>query len=145
MSTLLDDIRNEIVDAHDFFVQWFTGTIARDQLEPCLLARFDRDVTFISPEGQVYRYDALKEMFENGYGSNTDFRIEIRDVFVRHGSGDMVLATYTEWQAGAFASNLPNNARVTSAVLQPGPPFKWLHIHETWLPDKIREAGPFDF
>lgn len=145
MSTLLDNVRSEIVDVHDFFVRWFNGTIARDQLEPRLLSRFDRDVTFISPDGQVLGYDALKKMFENGYGSNTGFRIEIRDVAVRQESDDAILATYTEWQAGAFASNLANNARITSAVLEPGPPFKWLHIHETWLPEEIRQAGPFDF
>lgn len=36
MSTLLEEVRHEIVDIHEFFVAWFNGTIDRDQLEPQL-------------------------------------------------------------------------------------------------------------
>ena len=145
MSTRLDDVRREIVELHAFFVAWFHGAVARDQLEPRFLSRLDKDLMFIPPGGQMTGVGGLKAMFENGYGSNTGFNIQIRDVALRWEAGDTVLATYTEWQIGALTSQPANNARVTSALLKMGPPIKWLHIHETWLPEALRAADPFDF
>ncbi|MDP5220362.1 hypothetical protein Q5Y75_24545 [Ruegeria sp. 2205SS24-7] len=145
MSTLLDDVRHEIVDIHEFLVAWFNGTIDRDQLEPRLLSRFDPDVVFIPPEGHVVGGAGLQGMFERGYGTNKDFKIQIRDVTIRRQIDRVVLANYTEWQIGATTSHPSNNARVTSAMIDMGPPLKWLHIHETWLPEEVRAAGSFDF
>lgn len=145
MSTLQEDVRREIVDLHDFFVEWFNGNAPRDQLEARVLSRFDEDVVFIPPEGHVVGGSGLQAMFERGYGTNRGFKIEIRDVILRRQIGKTVLATYTEWQIGAARSTLSNNARVTSALIDMGPPIKWLHIQETWLPEEIRAKGSFDF
>ena len=145
MSTLLDNVRREIVELHEFFVGWFNGTVERDQLEPRFLSRLDKDVVFIPPEGHVMTSSGLKAGFEKGYGSNTRFKVQIRDVAIRRETGNAVLATYTEWQIGALTSAHANNARVTSVLMETGPPIKWLHIHETWLPKRLRAADPFDF
>lgn len=141
----LEKVRNEIIDLHDFFMEWFNGTVDRDQLEPRFLSRLDKDVVFIPPEGSIISGDGLKDSFEKGYGSNTEFRIKIRDVKIRHRVGDAVLATYTEWQTGDVHSSKANNARITSVLMEIGPPIRWLHIHETRLPEAIRAADPFDF
>lgn len=141
----LERVRNEIIDLHDFFTEWFNGTVDRNQLEPRFLSRLDKNVAFIPPEGRVVGGDGLKVLFEKGYGSNSEFRIQIRDVKIRHRIGDTVLATYTEWQTGAVHSAKANNARVTSVLMEIGPPVRWLHIHETLLPEAIRAADPFDF
>ena len=143
--TTLETVTKEIVELHDFFTEWFNGTANRDQLEPLFLSRMHKDLMFISPEGQVMTVDMLKSGFDQGYGSNPEFRIAIRDVDVRCERGDLVLATYTEWQRGAARSASSNNARVTTVLMELGEPLTWLHVQETWLPEALRRAGPFDF
>ncbi|WP_282092066.1 DUF4440 domain-containing protein [Epibacterium ulvae] len=143
MSTL-EIVTKEIVDLHDFFTQWFNGTVERDQLAPRFLSHLDDNVIFIPPEGHILTGDMLKGGFDSGYGSNTDFRIQIRDVAIRQEVGDLVMATYTEWQIGATQS-AHKNARVTSVLMKMTTPVTWLHIQETWLPDSVRDAGSFDF
>ncbi|AXT27088.1 hypothetical protein D1823_11175 [Ruegeria sp. AD91A] len=141
----LQIVTKEIVDLHDFFTEWFNGTVERDQLEPRFLSRLDENVVFIPPEGHIMTSDMLKGGFDRGYGSNKDFRIQIRDVTIRHEIGDLVMVTYTEWQIGAALSVEKKNARVSSVLMKMTDPVTWLHIQETWLPDALRAAGPFDF
>lgn len=143
--TTLEIVTNEIVDLHDFFTEWFNGTADRDQLEPLFLSRMHKDLLFIPPEGQVMTADMLKAGFDRGYGSNPEFRIAIRDVDVRYERGDLVLATYTEWQRGAALSASSNNARLTTVLMELGEPVTWLHLQETWLPETVRAARSFDF
>lgn len=143
--TTLETVTHEIVELHDFFTQWFNGTVERDQLEPRFLAHLHEDMLFIPPEGHVMTSASLKEGFGRGYSSNPDFRIQIRDVDVRYERDHMVLATYTEWQTGATQSGSVNNARITTVLMKMTSPITWLHIHETWLPEDVRHAGSFDF
>ncbi|WP_372571216.1 DUF4440 domain-containing protein [Ruegeria jejuensis] len=142
--TTLEAITKEIIDLHDFFVKWFNGTVERDQLEPGFLSHLDENVVFISPEGHILTGEMLKGGFDRSYGSNTEFRIQIRDVTVHQEIGDLVMVTYTEWQVGATQS-AHKNARVTSVLMKMTDPVTWLHIQETWLPDSVRDAGSFDF
>lgn len=145
MSEHLDDIRHEIVDLHDFFTAWFNGTAQQDELEPRFLSRVHPGFTFIPPEGVVMTGEHLAAGFRQSHGSNKNFRIQIRDVVVRHEMGNRVLATYTEWQTGAVRSENADNARFSTVLLELGEPITWLHLQETWLPEAIRAAGPFDF
>lgn len=137
MSTLLDEVRREIDDVHAFFTAWFNGTADRASLESKLLSRFDERVVFIPPSGQIMGAQDLTQMFERGYGANRDFRIEISDVAVRRQFGGTALVNYTEWQFGTGPSHDQTNARITSALIEMGPPLRWLHIHETSLPEAI--------
>ena len=84
-------------------------------------------------------------MFEQGYGTNAALKIQIRDVEIRRQIGSTVLVNYTEWQIGSNTPDRAPSGRLTSALIETGPPLKWLHIHETWLPEAIRAAGRFDF
>ena len=143
--TTLEAVTHEIVDLHDFFTAWFNGTVGRDQLEPRFLSRLHEQVVFIPPEGHLISGSILKEGFSNGYGTNPDFRIQIRDVVVRHEIGNTVLATYTEWQVGSTQSEHTSNARVTTVLMDIDKSITWRHIHETWLPESECLAGSFDF
>ncbi|WP_415400890.1 hypothetical protein [Tateyamaria sp. SN3-11] len=143
--TTLEIVTKEIVDLHDFFTEWFNGTIDRDQLEPCFLSRLHEDVQFIPPEGQVMSGAFLKEGIAGRYGTNADFRSHIRDVSIRYERGNLVLATFTEWQTGSKVSAEEKNARVTTVLVEMTDPLTWLHIQETWLPDSVRDARSFDF
>lgn len=96
----LEIVTNEIVDLHEFFVEWFNGTVNRDQLEPRFLSRLDETVVFIPPEGHILTGEMLKDGFVRSYGLNKNFGIQIRDVTIRQEIGDLVMATYKEWQVG---------------------------------------------
>lgn len=145
MSELEDDIRNEVEDVHRFFVAWFTGAAAEADLDTVFVPRLDEQVFFISPDGRRLARDGLLAMFRGAHGNNPDFRIAIRDVKILRDVGDHLVVTYTEWQKGAKTSRQSDNARFTTLLITKAQPFRWLHIHETWLPDAERAKGSFDF
>ncbi len=145
MTDFLKDVRREVVELHEFFVSWFNGSIDREELEPRFLSHLSADVEFISPDGVALGREQLKAGFEAAYGANLDFKIEIRDVKILKQFGEIMLVTYTEWQKGARASAQPQNARITTALIEMGSRLTWHHIHETWLPESVRQADPFAF
>lgn len=145
MSSLERDLREEVELLHRFFVRWFNGTAESGELEEIFLPRMDDETFFVSPDGYRLQRDGLVSMFEEAHGSNPDFRIAIRDVKLLRELGDTLLITYSEWQRGARASARGENGRVTTALLRRGEPFKWLHVHETWLPEAEQAAGDYGF
>ncbi len=138
-------VREEIEALHRFFVGWFTGALAESDFERGFLARFDPAFLLIPPAGTLLGLDALASSIRAGHGSNPRFRIAIRNVRVHRAAGGVVLATYEEWQRNALASRPPDNARIATVWLEDAEPLRWLHVHETWMPASIAEAGPYDF
>ena len=145
MSELLNDVRDEIDDLHVFFVEWFNGSADPGSYEERFVSRFDQSVIFVGPNGMLLEYEQLMAMMRDAHGSNPDFRIAIRDVTIRQQSGEQLVVTYTEWQRNAKNSDEADNGRLSTAILTTTRPFRWLHIHETWLPEDIAAAGPYDF
>ncbi|MGF1475804.1 MAG: DUF4440 domain-containing protein [Geminicoccaceae bacterium] len=145
MSDIAVAVRVEIEEIHRFFVRWFAGDANTIELDEFLLPRLDTDLVYVTPDGHRFGRDALVSMLRKGHGDNADFRIRVEDVRIRRELGDDLLATYTEWQRGARASSQAENARITTVLLTKRQPFRWLHIHETWLPEAERAAGSFDF
>lgn len=145
MSSLEQDVREEVELLHRFFVRWFNGTAERAELGETFLPRMDEETFFVSPDGQRMERDGLVAMFDAAHGANPDFRIAVREVRLLREIGDTLVITYSEWQRGARASARSENGRVTSALLRRGQPFKWLHVHETWLPEAEQAAGDYDF
>ena len=138
-------IRDEVEALHEFFVGWFSGRLPKTAFETGLLARFDPEFILIPPAGVVLNRDGLANMLREAYGSNPEFRIAIRNVQLRRELNGCLLATYEEWQRNALASDPPDNGRVATVVFKQSEPLKWLHVHETWLPEPIMAAGPYDF
>ena len=140
-----EQIRLEVERLHVFFVGWFNGTIAKDTFDSEFFDRMGEDIEYILPGGVRLGRDELGPAIRNEYGSNPDFRIAIGDVKVQRAFDDYVLATYVEWQRNAIASKPADNGRISTVLFKGPEPFTWLHIHETWLPEDIMVAGPFDF
>ena len=138
-------VHEEIESLHEFFVGWFAGTLREELLDECLRARFDPGFVLIPPGGELLTLDALEGALRSAHGSNPEFRITIRDVRIRHVSDDWILATYEEWQRNAKASQPPDNGRVSTVLFGRSGPLRWLHVHETWLPEAVMAAGPYDF
>ncbi len=145
MDQALQIIEKEVVDLHVFFTQWFNGTVEREALAPRFLSHMADDLVFITPEGHVMGHDHLRLGFEQTYGTNPEFKIEIRDVKILQKLGTKALVKYTEWQKGAKLSAQAQNARISTGLIDISASPTWHHLHETWLPQDIVKADPFTF
>jgi len=137
MKELEQKIKQEVIDIHNLFVDWFTGKADKTDLNNKLAPRFYKETKFISTKGQSVNYDGLMEMFKEGYGKMSPaFRIAISDVEILQEVGDYVLVNYIEWQTNNPDPEASGSytARKTSILISKQTPFKWLHIHETMLP-----------
>ncbi len=145
---LTQRVTREIKGLHEFFVDWFTGRTPNTASEFAerFEARFCPDFLIIQPAGEVGTLAGLTGAIRQNYGCSPGFAIAIRRVNVRWRHGDVVLATYEEWQRNARKSNPPDNGRTATVVfVDRGDCLQWLHVHETWLPPQVMAAGPFDF
>jgi len=138
-------VRIEIESLHDFFVGWFTGRLGKSAFETGLRCRLSEDFVLIPPGGQRLSLNQLSSNLQGAHGSNPDFKIEIREVQILRVFDGHVLATYEEWQRNALASEPADNGRVSTVLFRNEKSLTWLHVHETWLPKSIMEAGPYDF
>ncbi len=128
----------EVETVHAFLSAWFRGEMPEseeayarewaDRLAPGLIN--------IQPSGRILTREQLVEGVRAGYGSNPDFRIEIRETELRgfDSEGGMALFTYAEFQTGARQTVPADNVRVSSALFSLGDGVNrplWVHIHET--------------
>ena len=141
----METVKKEIEALHEFFVAWFTGKTAEREFDAGFLARFDPDFHLIQPAGVVSDLKDIASSVRDGYASNPNFKIAIRNIQTRRVFDGHILATYEEWQRNALASTPPDNARLATVLFADTQPLRWLHIHETWMPKDITEAGPYDF
>ena len=143
--TIEEQVRAEIEALHEFFVGWFTGALDASCFDEGFLARFDSEFLLIPPAGIILSLDELSSGIRNTYDTNPDFRIVIRNVKIRRVLDNQIIATYEEWQRNALASTSPDNGRLATVLFKKTDPLQWLHVHETWMPEPVQKAGPFDF
>ena len=144
-SSIHDRVVREIEGLHEFFVGWFTGALPESAFSSDFVDRFSEDLVFIPPAGRLLGLSDLASSIRSAYASNPEFRVKIRRVQVQRELDGYILATYEEWQRNARASTPPNNGRIATVLFSVSEPLKWLHIHETWLPQDVMAAGPYDF
>ena len=139
------DVREEVERIHRFFVDWFAGAVPESEFATQLVDRLDPNFVIVPPDGALLEFETLIPGLRQGYGTNPDFKIAIRNLKVRHVSPDHVIATYEEWQRNARSTASPDNGRISTAIFANTDPLVWLHIHETRLPEEVSAAGPYDF
>ena len=147
-----DFVALEVIELHRFFEDWFGGYCddSEEVFSEGILSRMHGDFNIILPGGMmIYGADFWPE-FRKLYGSNPDFHISIRAIQQQPLVSDSVyLVNYQEWQRNARQSKPENNGRLSSAVFladKDAPNgIKWFHVHETWLPDSVIAAEPFDW
>lgn len=146
-------VKRDIKEVHGFFVEWFNGSCPNTDTEfdSRLTARLAPEFRIVMPGGMTLAGVQLLERLRSGYGSNPEFRIELRDVCVLAvpESDRTYLAIYEEWQKAARNSEPRDNGRVTSAVFIANDDSPngvvWFHAHETWLPQTRIAAERFNF
>ncbi|MFV9673230.1 MAG: hypothetical protein ACNYZH_08385 [Acidimicrobiia bacterium] len=120
---------SEVRELHAFFERWFAGTAEPGELER--LDVLDDSFHMIGPDGRLQNVDRVRSAIADAYG-HRPMQIEIRNVQV-HPSAPV--GTYEEWQTidGSITG------RTSSAVMKADPlapnGLRWMHLHETWLPD----------
>ena len=145
MSSTQVRVQREIETLHEFFVGWFTGTLPESVFNSAFMQRFSPELVFVPPAGNLLGLPELSASVRAGYGTNPNFRIQIRRVQVQQEFAGYVVATYEEWQRNALASKPPDNGRIATVIFSLGEQLKWCHIHETWLPDEIIAADSYSF
>ena len=125
---------DEIVELHDFFVEWFTDRVPdTDEAYARFADATHPEFTMVVTVGQTLDRDAVLGFVRRAHSSRSgDFRIEIRGFEPRVVGDDVVLVTYEEWQ---FDGDDLLSARTSSAyfVTDPSAPLgiSWRHLHET--------------
>lgn len=128
-------VQTEIELLHQFFADWFNGDLPKTEeaYAPFVAALAD-DFVIVAPGGKARERVALLQGLWDAHDSQTDIRIWIEAVQLRRVRGDIVWATYEEWQT--IGGN--TTGRISTAIFsrQPEgePALKWEHVHETWLP-----------
>lgn len=128
----------EVEEFHQFFQDWFTGVLPRT---PKAFARFSDqladDFEIITPRGDRIAKPALVTGLEQAHGKlPATMKIWIRHCRVRPLGNGLWLATYEEWQnkGGEERGRLSSAVFREHATAPNG--MLWLHVHETWLPQK---------
>lgn len=150
MTLQITQIEAAIHDIHDFFTDWVGGRCPNDfeTFKRNALDIISDNLVAIFPAGRMFGKNDFESYMKGIYGSNPDFRINIRDIRLSHQSGDLAVVNYQEWQRNAKDSEDPNNGRVTTMVVRDrgaGVAPEILQVHETWLPEEVVASGDFDF
>lgn len=140
-TALENEIRQDIEALHEFFVGWYNGTLPEAAYENEFAARLDPNFTIIMPSGVELDHDSLSAAMRQSFGKNPGFRIGIRNVRLVHAGETTAVATYEEWQHHEEEGPESVSARVSTVAFERGDTLKWLHVHETWLPAEVVEAG----
>jgi len=124
-----DSFEAEVHELHAFFERWYAG--AADPSEISRLDVLADSFVMIGPDGESSDVEEVRAFVEAAYGRRpTEFRV--LNVALRP---DTPVGTYEEWQTADGVTT----GRISTAVMapEPGTPngLRWLHLHETWLPD----------
>jgi len=140
----VERIEKEIHRLHTFFVDWFLGSVEKN--DEIFVSGVENSMgdTFalINPQGILTRRLQLVEALKDAYGcrKNQIFIIECRNIQIMSvlpssSGSSTVLCCYEEWQTVGTIET----ARMASAWFYDDPTndqLIWLHVHETWLPGK---------
>ncbi len=136
MAQLEDLAATEIARLHDFFVDWFTGSIpdtddSFQALEGALASHF----SMIPPNGTALSRKSLVAWLRSAHGTR-QVAIETRPLEVRVLDGVRILATYEEHSTENPGTDRAVTKVLTSTVLferDPKAPGEllWSHVHET--------------
>lgn len=118
----------EVARLHQFFQDWFQGSLPVDQFDLCERA-LAPGFTIVTPGGDMVERDEILETIRLHHSGETpDFQIRTVGRACRQVRG-LHISTYEEHQAGVRTTT-----RLSTAVLGiASGQFEWHAVHETWL------------
>ncbi|MEZ6016985.1 MAG: hypothetical protein R3F49_17840 [Planctomycetota bacterium] len=134
--------RSAVVALHAFFNDWCVGRVPNT--DPTY-ARFTDalapDFQLVAPTGEELDRATIIAQLRTVHGSGA-IEIALDEVASRYVADGLWLVSYHEWQRKPDA---PWRGRTSAALLREDPSaaggFRWLHVHETWLPEAA-QTGP---
>ena len=131
---MITRIKNEITELHQFFQDWYNHQLSPTEKNFARCADvLDPNFSIIFPSGEMVQYQILLGTLRNAHGSYTNMRIWIKNIQELHQIGDLIIATYEEWQEVEGKVT----ARLSSVLFQKSDSTSngllWLHVHETWI------------
>ncbi|WP_211267140.1 nuclear transport factor 2 family protein [Nonomuraea candida] len=109
--------------------RWLTGVAERPEFAAFADAHAP-EFTLAGPDGTVLGREEVLKGFGAAHGAAPDLTITITNARVAAESGDLLVVTYEEWHHTATG----RRGRRATAALRRAPRWRWLHLHETWLP-----------
>lgn len=141
-----DLIERELAASHRFFREWYAGLCPHSEayVAAYFVGRLDPGFHFIDPTGEIIDVARLGRELWASYGTGSDFAMSAENLRCRFGDGDIVIATYHEWQRNAVRTRPPDNGRIATALFRVDDSavngLRWVHVHETWLPEPVVRA-----
>lgn len=131
-------VEREVRELHRFFEGWFRGELANSNGAYGRFAgALDESFVIVTPAGVSVERAALVEGLRGAYGSQASaasYAIRVENAVAMDLGGGAWLVRYEEWQDEGEETK----GRQSSAVMREDPKapggFKWIHVHETWLP-----------
>lgn len=128
----VEPYRTEIESLHQFFVDWYAGSIdttAFDRLEAALDERFE----MVTPAGERIERSTVVAGIREQFGTKSAFDIEIENVAIRYEWPNHALVRYEERQR----DDGDRTGRLSTVVFanddNPSAKLRWIDLHETWL------------
>lgn len=126
--------QREIETIHEFFVDWYDGTVPESAFERVERAMAP-DLEMVSPDAGRLDRQAVLEAVRNGYDRDepADFEIDVRNVSLLEATDEYGLVQYEEWQRieGEW------EGRISIALLRQDPEgpegVVWSYIQSTML------------
>ena len=123
----------EVINRHNFFVEWFTGRAEEAELSASIRA-FAPDMVMIEPDSNTIGTDDIVSMITSARGKRpADFEIRVELIAARQIGDDVALVIYDEHQV----IDGQKSARRSSAVFSADPDAPegvvWRQLQETWI------------
>jgi len=138
---LEEKCRNEVINLHLFFEQWFKAEVENsEEVYSRLVNVLSDEFMLIMPTGQVSTREELLTQLHSRYGSHKNdeipYSIWVKNIEGRLEENNLCLVTYEEW--GKVQGKI--TARLSSALFRKkeGTPFgvEWIHVHEVFIPNE---------
>lgn len=126
--------RAEITGLHEFFVEWFDGSVPREELsrlERALAPEFE----MVTPEGERVDRGALVDGLAESYGRTEGeaFDIDVREVEAIELLEDHAVIRYEEWQLTDEGESGRVSTGLFRAAADAPEGVVWVTLHETAL------------
>jgi DNA polymerase (family X) len=127
-------VQREIERLHRFFEDWFNGDIPDDDaVFATVESALAPDFNLVSPGGKSLPRAVLLSQFRAAHGSRRGrLRIWIDDLHLHYQARGIIICGYREWQRQG--NDTARGRRSTAVFEDHGDQLRWLHVHETWLP-----------
>ncbi|MEV0390556.1 nuclear transport factor 2 family protein [Nonomuraea sp. NPDC050643] len=121
---------HEVARHHRVIERWLSGAADRAGFGAFADAHAP-GFTLAGPDGTVLSRGDVLTLVEAAHGTAPGLTIAIEGVRVVAESGDLVIVAYEEWHR---TGRTRQGRRATAVLSRAQDTWRWLHLHETWLP-----------